>query len=173
MRKKHQTSFFRWLRNLLACPDATVIHMASKAMGKYAQAGVECDVEFKSGLEYLRIESKRYQGILLVKELALASPTRLFLNSDLFYENIMSAICDRNLEIRYEAIELFRLSLKISIERENSDSASSSQLPSGGNQQRLRRTSTSSSFNSISSVFEFLFLYSFLRSTISTNKKAN
>lgn len=56
VRKKHQTSFFRWLKNLLACPDLNVIHMASRAMGKYAQAGVECDVEFKSGLEHLRFE---------------------------------------------------------------------------------------------------------------------
>lgn len=54
VRKKHQTSFFRWLKNLLACPDSTVIHMATRAMGKYAQAGVDCDVEFKSGLEYLQ-----------------------------------------------------------------------------------------------------------------------
>ena len=54
VREKHQTNIFRWLRNLLECPDPTVIHMASRAMGKYAQAGVECDVEFKSGLESLR-----------------------------------------------------------------------------------------------------------------------
>ncbi len=114
VRKKHQTSFLRMLRNLLACPDQNVIHMASRAMGKYAQAGVECDVEFKSGLEFLRIEQKRYQGILLVKELALASPSRLFLNSELFYDNIMSAICDHSAEIRHKAIELFRLSLVIS-----------------------------------------------------------
>lgn len=56
VRKKHQTNIFRWMKNLLACPDTSVKQMASKAMGKYAQAGVECDVEFKSGLEYLRYQ---------------------------------------------------------------------------------------------------------------------
>jgi FKBP12-rapamycin complex-associated protein len=143
--KKHQTSFFRWLKNLLPCQDPTVIHMASRAMGKYAQAGVECDVEFKSGLENLRIESKRFQGILLVKELALASPSRLFLNSDLFYQNIMFATCDRSPEIRYEAIELFRLSLIISISRESLDTNSANFLD-----KRNRRVSTSSSCSSLS-----------------------
>ena len=101
---------------------------------------------FKSGLEFLRIENKRYQGILLVKELALASPSRLILNFELFYDNIMSAVCDHMPEIRHKAIELFRLSLDISTRREAT-------LNSGGTQQqisnlRLRRTSTSSSLSS-------------------------
>jgi hypothetical protein len=125
VRKKHQISLFRWLRNLLSCPDPTVIHMASRAMGKYVQAGVDCDVEFNSGLENLRIESKRYQGILLIKELSLAYPPRLFLNSAVFFENIMLAICDRNAQMRYEAIELFRLALIISVNREGSKSQAS------------------------------------------------
>jgi hypothetical protein len=47
VRERHQKSLFRWLRNLIACADPTIIHMASRAMGKYVQAGVDCDVEFK------------------------------------------------------------------------------------------------------------------------------
>ena len=149
VRKKHQTNFLRMLRNLLACSDQNVIHMASRAMGKYALAGVECDVEFKSGLEFLRIESKRYQGILLVKELALASPSRLFLNSELFYDNIMSAVCDHMPEIRHKAIELFRLSLDITTKREAATvSYSSNSTQQQNASQRLRRTSTNSSLSS-------------------------
>ena len=161
VRKKHQTSFLRMLRNLLACPDQNVIHMASRAMGKYAQAGVECDVEFKSGLEFLRIEQKRYQGILLVKELALASPSRLFLNSELFYDNIMSAICDHSAEIRHKAIELFRLSLVISTSREETILQQQQQQQQHHHQQqqttsqRLRRTSTNSSLSSSISNHEY------------------
>jgi hypothetical protein len=158
VRKKHQTSFLRMLRNLLACPDQNVIHMASRAMGKYAQAGVECDVEFKSGLEFLRIEQKRYQGILLVKELALASPSRLFLNSELFYDNIMSAICDHSAEIRHKAIELFRLSLVISTSREATILQQQHQQQQQQQQttsQRLRRTSTNSSLSSSISNHEY------------------
>ena len=125
VRKKHQTSFFRWLRNLLACADPIAVHMVSRAMGKYALAGVECDVEFKSALENLNFEQKRFQGILLVRELALATPSRLFLSAAHFYQNIMSAICDRSPEIRYEAVKLFRLSLIICISRENLNQTSS------------------------------------------------
>jgi hypothetical protein len=146
VRKKHQTNFLRMLRNLLACSDQNVIHMASRAMGKYALAGVECDVEFKSGLEFLRNENKRYQGILLVKELALASPSRLFLKSELFYDNIMSAVCDHMPEIRHKAIELFRLSIDISTRREANINSSGTQQQNSSH--RLRRASTSSSLSS-------------------------
>jgi hypothetical protein len=153
VRKKHQTNLIRWLKNLLACSDQAVIHMASRAMGKYVQAGVDCDVEFKSGLEALRIETKRYQGIILIRELALAYPPRLFLYSETFFQNIMYAISDRNPQIRYEAIELFRLALIISVNREITSTASSKSNNVNTTQannlnQRLRRTSTTSSFNS-------------------------
>jgi hypothetical protein len=123
---------------------------------RYVQAGVECDVEFRSGLESLR-DARRYQGILLVRELALAHAPRLFLNSATFFENIMLPICDRNPQIRFEAIELFRLSLIICINREALSQPAnyqSTMTNRSGNQsgtiQRIRRTSTSSSFGSIS-----------------------
>ncbi|CAF0752879.1 unnamed protein product [Brachionus calyciflorus] len=153
VRKKHQTSLFRWLRNLLACSDQTVIHMASRAMGKYVQAGVECDVEFKSGLENLRneSESKRYQAILLVRELSLAYHPRLFLSSTIFFENILVPICDHSPQLRHEAIELFRLGLIICLNREttiqnNYLAHQSMNQPTSSS--RLRRSSTSSSLSS-------------------------
>lgn len=34
VRRRHQTSLFRWLKNLLTCPDPIIIHMASRAMGR-------------------------------------------------------------------------------------------------------------------------------------------
>ncbi|RNA43682.1 serine threonine- kinase mTOR isoform X2, partial [Brachionus plicatilis] len=151
VRKKHQTSLFRWLRNLLSCSDQTVIHMASRAMGRYVQAGVECDVEFKSGLESLRneSESKRYQGILLVRELSLAYHPRLFLNSCTFFENIIVPICDHNAQIRYESIELFRLGLIVCLNRESSSSSlPSAHTHSNVRSNRMRRSSTSSSLSS-------------------------
>nr|AWV66626.1 serine/threonine-protein kinase mTOR [Brachionus rotundiformis] len=158
VRKKHQTSLFRWLRNLLSCSDQTVIHMASRAMGRYVQAGVECDVEFKSGLEYLRNEneSKRYQGILLVRELSLAYHPRLFLNSSTFFENIIVPICDHNPQIRFESIELFRLGLIICLNRESSIQIPNSYINNSANHtsrsNRMRRSSTSSSLSSSVSV---------------------
>lgn len=147
VRRRHQTSLFRWLRNLLASNDLNIIHMASRAMGRYAMAGVECDLEFKSSIEGLKNEPRSYQSILLVRELSLAHPPRLFLNSVNFFENIMTPFCDRNPHIRYEAIELFRLSLIICVNRETSIGTPQAQATSLT--QRLRRTSTSSSFGSI------------------------
>jgi hypothetical protein len=150
VRKRHQISVIRWLKNLLAYSDQTVIHMASRAMGKYVQAGVDCHVEFKSGLDALRSETKRYQSILLIRELTLAYPPRLFLYSELFFQNIMYSICDRNPQIRYESIELFRLALIISINRETSSSGGlGSQNSASSN--RLHRSSTQSSLESSNS----------------------
>ena len=161
IRKKHQTSLFRWLRSLLSCSDQTVIHMASRAMGKYVQAGVECDVDFKAGLEFLRndSESKRYQGILLVRELSLAYHPRLFLNSSNFFENITIPICDHNPQIRYESIELFRLGLIICLNRESSiqnpnSTHANSSVSQTSRSNRMRRSSTSSSLSSSVSVGE-------------------
>jgi hypothetical protein len=155
VRKKHHASLFRILRNLLACPDPTIIHMASRAMGRYVQAGVECDVEFKSGLELLKrvggsdTAAARYQGILLVRELVLAYPPRLFLHSATFFENIVVALCDSSPQIRYEAIELFRLSLVILFNRETA-TTTSSQKPSAAviNSPLQRNMSTSSNMSS-------------------------
>jgi hypothetical protein len=157
VRKRHQISVIRWLKNLLAYSDHTVIHMASRAMGKYVQAGVDCHVEFKSGLDALRSETKRYQSILLIRELTLAYPPRLFLYSDLFFQNIMYSICDRNPQIRYESIELFRLALIISINREstsNQQGPNSSVLNGTSSSHRIHRTSTVSSMESVNSTHD-------------------
>lgn len=139
--------------------------MRKKILFRYAQAGVECDVEFRSGLEQLRSDSRRYQSILLVRELSLAYPPRLFLNSATFFESIMMPICDHNPQIRYEAVELFRLSLSICVSRETSSNSTamtntsfnaltgitnSSSTVTLNNMHRIRRTSTSSSFGSLS-----------------------
>ena len=152
VRKRHQISVIRWLKNLLAYSDQTVIHMASRAMGKYVQAGVDCHVEFKSGLDALRSETKRYQSILLIRELTLAYPPRLFLYSELFFQNIMYSICDRNPQIRYESIELFRLALIISINRETSSNSLGQNSATVSN--RLHRSSTQSSLESANSYLE-------------------
>lgn len=159
VRKKHSTSLFRILRNVMAYNDPTIIHMASRAMCRYVQAGVDCEVEFKSGLESLKIENKRYQGIQLLRELVLAYPPRLFLHSTAFFENVLYSICDPSSQIRYESIELFRLALAEAFKKEApmlttgattssvvTSSPSSSSLNQSGS---LRRTSTTSSFNTI------------------------
>ena len=140
--KRHQTILFRLLNNLLVCPNHNVICMASRAIGKYVQAGVDCDAKFKPALGKLRNEDlKRYTGIILVRELALASPSRLFLNSAIFFDNIMLAICDRSANIRNATCELFRLSLVICISRE--PTASSSNKSASSTTSRPRRISSS------------------------------
>lgn len=120
LNKTHQTTFLLLLRNIIQSNDKEASRMASRAMGRLAVTGVDCDIDFKNALENLRSESNRYMGIIASRELALASPSRLFLNSNAFYEDIMPAICDKDPNIRKEACELFRLSLKISISREGS-----------------------------------------------------
>ena len=116
--KIHQAPLFIQLRNLLSCTDTMIIQMASRAIGRLVMAGVECDQEFKIALESLRNETKRYTGIICVREIALASQSRLFLNSAMFFQDIIMAITDKNSNIRQEACELFRLSLHIIISRE-------------------------------------------------------
>lgn len=77
----------------------------------------------------------------------------------------MLPICDHNPQIRYEAVELFRLSLSICVSREISSQSnamlntttntlaglvSNSSSAALNNLHRIRRTSTSSSFGSLS-----------------------
>jgi hypothetical protein len=144
LNKTHQTTFLLLLRSIIQSNDKEASRMAAKAMGRLVATGVDCDIDFKNALEYLRLESStRYMGIIALRELALASPSRLFLNSNAFYEDIMPAICDKDPNIRKEACELFRLSLKISISRESSIISTLNITKNN----LLRRSSTQSSLN--------------------------
>jgi FKBP12-rapamycin complex-associated protein len=143
--KNNQSMLFQQLKNfLLYYNDTNIVQMASRAMGRLVMTGVECDNEFKTALEDLQDGQKRHAGIICLRELALAAPSRLFLNSSVFYEDIQKAIQDKQLQIRQEACELFRLSLVVCIDRESPIQRTEMQFTRHG----LRRSSTASSLNS-------------------------
>ena len=143
--KVHQQTLFIHLRNLLTCSEPLIIQMASRAIGRLVLAGVECNVEFKNALENLRNDTRRLAGIICIRELALVSPTKLFLNSSMFFQDIMIAITDKTASIRHEACELFRLALHIIITREVSVMRTNTPIRENTSIS-LRRSSTASSF---------------------------
>ena len=123
MSKMHQTNLFIILRNLLLSTDPMVVQMASKALGKLESTGVDCDVEFKKGVENMIVSARQSAGILCVRELILAVPSKLFVNLPVFLENIMVALTtSKNVTVRLDASELFRLALSLSASQPKLDS---------------------------------------------------
>ena len=141
IRKKHKKSIIQYLKNLLSNTDVVVINMAARALGKFVEDGIDCDTEYKSSLDALYSasinQSRRYQNIVLIKELTFAYPSRFFLFIKQYFQVIKDAMCDKKLNIRYETAELFRLTLMLTIQREMSRTAS-----------KINRTSSSLSIES-------------------------
>ena len=122
IRKKHKNSIIQFLKNLLV--NTELFYIAARAMGKFVEGEVDCDAEYKASLDALKNQSKRYQNIVLIKELTFANPSRFFLFINQYFKIIQDTMCDQNLNIRYESAELFRLTLMLSIQREINQSAS-------------------------------------------------
>ena len=125
--KFHQQDLFIHLRNILKYDKENtirknIIEVAARTLGRLVMAGVECEIEFKNGLEYLRSNNQEtlFFGIITIRELVLASPSRLILHADKFFQDIMIAITDESVFIRHKACELFSLSLNIIISRDTS-----------------------------------------------------
>ena len=95
--------FANYLRNILPNQDATIMEMGAKAIGRLALAESAITAEYvefevKRALEFLapdKNELKRHAAVLVLRELAIYSPTLFYQSIQQFFENIFGAIRDQ------------------------------------------------------------------------------
>ncbi|XP_062572359.1 serine/threonine-protein kinase mTOR-like [Saccostrea cucullata] len=119
--------FSNYLRNLLPSNDVSVMEMAARAVGwlafssgSYAAEYVEHEV--KRALEWLtgdRQESKRLAAVLVLKELAVNTPTFFFQQVQQFFDCIFNAVRDPKPNIREGAVAALRAALAVTSQRES------------------------------------------------------
>ncbi|KAK3104575.1 hypothetical protein FSP39_005244 [Pinctada imbricata] len=122
-----RSRFSNYLRNLLPSNDVSVMEMASRAVGflafssgSYAADYVEFEV--KRSLEWLtgdRQEGKRYAAVLVLKELAVNTPTFFFQQVQQFFDCIFNAVRDSKANIREGAVSALRAALTVTSQRES------------------------------------------------------
>ncbi|KAJ3130914.1 phosphatidylinositol kinase- protein kinase tor1 [Physocladia obscura] len=135
------TRFANYLRIVLPGSDPQISILASKALGRLAQPGGALIAEFvefevKRALEWLqgwfifvcfvldlfkgeRNESRRYSAILVLKELALSSPTLIFAYVPQILELVWIALRDPKVTIRESGAEVLRACLQLMQQRES------------------------------------------------------
>ncbi|XP_041377661.1 serine/threonine-protein kinase mTOR-like isoform X2 [Gigantopelta aegis] len=118
--------FANYLRNLLPSNDVGVMEMAAKAVGilalssgTYAAEYVEFEV--KRSVECLtgdRNEGRRHAAVLVLKELAVNTPTFFFQQIQQFFDSIFNAIRDVKPAIREGAVAALQGALAVTSQRE-------------------------------------------------------
>ncbi|KAK7093536.1 serine/threonine-protein kinase mTOR-like isoform X2 [Littorina saxatilis] len=122
--------FANYLRNLLPCNDAVVMEMAAKAVGVLALssgtfAAEYVEFEVRRALEWLatdKSEGRRHAAVLMLKELAVNTPTFFFQQVQQFFDCIFNAIRDIKLIVRESAVEALRAALAVTSQRETKNS---------------------------------------------------
>ena len=119
--------FANYLRNAFPSTDVEVMELAAKAVGKLALVSGTysteyIDVEVKRAFEWLsaseRHEGKRLAAVLVLKELAVATPTFFFQQVQQFFEVIFNAVRDSKPNIREGAVRALRCALVVTAQRE-------------------------------------------------------
>ncbi|XP_076451616.1 serine/threonine-protein kinase mTOR-like isoform X2 [Babylonia areolata] len=120
--------FANYLRNMfMPCGDAVVMEMTAKAMGVLALssgtfAAEYVEFEVRRALEWLsnveRNEGRRHAAVLILKELAVNTPTFFFQQVQQFFDCIFTAVRDPKLIIRESAVEALRAALALTSQRE-------------------------------------------------------
>ncbi|KAJ3072072.1 phosphatidylinositol kinase- protein kinase tor1 [Podochytrium sp. JEL0797] len=122
------TRFANYLRIVLPGSDPQISNLAAKALGHLAKPGGTLAAEFvefevKRALEWLqepdRNESRRYAAVLVLKELALSSPTILFSYVPQILELIWIPLGDSNVTTRERGAEVLRACLQLMHKRES------------------------------------------------------
>ncbi|KAK0063750.1 serine/threonine-protein kinase mTOR-like isoform X1 [Biomphalaria pfeifferi] len=120
--------FANYLMNLLPSNsyDLGVMEMAAKAVGilalssgNYAAEYVEFEV--RRALEWLvsdRIEGRRQAAVLVLKELAVNTPTFFYQQVQQFFDSIFFAVRDPKPSIREGAVAALRAALAVTSQRE-------------------------------------------------------
>ncbi|XP_060066726.1 serine/threonine-protein kinase mTOR-like [Ylistrum balloti] len=119
--------FANYLRNLLPSSDVSAMEMAAKAVGILAlssgtSAADYVDFEVKRALEWLtgdRQENRRHAAVLVLKELAVCTPTFFFQQVQQFFDSIFTAIRDPKPIIREGAAAALRAALAVTSQRES------------------------------------------------------
>lgn len=118
--------FANYLRNLMPCNDAVVMEMAAKAMGVLAlssgtYAAEYVEFEVRRAIEWLgadKNEGRRHAAVLVLKELAVNTPTFFFQQVQQFFDAIFNAIRDPKLNVRESSIDALRAALAVTSQRE-------------------------------------------------------
>ena len=122
------TRFANYLRMVLSQSsnnsDKLLLEELAKTLGHLAKAGgtLAADIvqfEVKRAIEYLHNdkEIRRYAGILVIKELAVNTPSFLHTYVEVLLDNIWLAIRDTNIKIRLLGIKALRATLIIIAKR--------------------------------------------------------
>lgn len=122
--------FANYLRNLLPSADTTVMELASCAVGRLALASGTytaeyVDFEVKRAFEWLsgdRNEGKRHAAVLVLRELAVSTPTFFFQQVQQFFDCIFNAVRDPKPVIREAAVAALRAALVVTTQRETKES---------------------------------------------------
>ncbi|KAH9523104.1 hypothetical protein Btru_065813 [Bulinus truncatus] len=120
--------FANYLINLLPANsyDLGVMEMAAKAVGILALSSGTCAAEYvefevKRALEWLvfdRIEGRRQAAVLILKELAVNTPTFFYQQVQQFFDSIFIAVRDPKPSIREGAVAALRAALAVTSQRE-------------------------------------------------------
>ncbi|XP_074653906.1 serine/threonine-protein kinase mTOR-like [Tubulanus polymorphus] len=121
--------FANYLRNLLPSNDTVVMEMASMAVGRLALASGTYTSEYvefeaKRCFEWLtadRTEGKRHAAVLILRELAICTPTFFFQQVQQFFDNIFNAVRDPRAVIREAAVAALRAALVVTAQRETKE----------------------------------------------------
>jgi len=118
--------FANYLRNLLPSNDTVVMEMAGKAVGRLALASGTYTAEYvefeaKRAFEWLsadRNEGRRHAAVLILRELAVCTPTFFFQQVQQFFDCIFNAVRDPKSTIREGAVAALRSALVVTSQRE-------------------------------------------------------
>ncbi|ESO95689.1 hypothetical protein LOTGIDRAFT_214800 [Lottia gigantea] len=123
------TRFTNYLRNMLPSNEVSVMEMAAMAVGNLAllsgtHAAEYIEFEVKRALEWLseeRNEGKRMAAVLVLKELAVNTPTFFFQQIQQFFDCIFDAIRDLKPSVREAAVSALQAALTVTSQRETKE----------------------------------------------------
>ncbi|KAG8190056.1 hypothetical protein JTE90_023028 [Oedothorax gibbosus] len=121
--------FVNYLRNLLPSNDTGVMELAAYAIGRLALMSGTYTAEYvefeaKRAFEWLsgdRHETKRHGAVLVLRELAVSTPTFFFQQVQQFFECIFNASRDSKPCIRESAAAALRAALVVTSQRETKE----------------------------------------------------
>lgn len=135
--KRNLFRFYNYVKHLLPDPDVNLMLMASQTLGKIVFAASKSmnhvpsaggafnesfmDHQVPAAINLIqpdKQESSRYAGVLILKELALNSPTYFYAHIGLVFDNILVPLRDQRLVVRDAAAELLAACLEIVAQRE-------------------------------------------------------
>ncbi|XP_054720357.1 serine/threonine-protein kinase mTOR-like [Uloborus diversus] len=121
--------FVNYLRNLLPSSDSGVMELAAYAIGRLALVSANYTAEYvefeaKRAFEWLsgdRHEAKRHSAVLVLRELAVSTPTFFFQQVQQFFDCIFNAARDPKASIREAAVAALRAALVVTAQRETKE----------------------------------------------------